>query len=115
MSKLAMVRQYRYAPAAGGLFSFIPKLLGGAVNAVTGMNLIKTKTAAVQSVAPVQKLAAAAPSSAAVKSLLGGGGGGGGIRRGKGISAKELRGFRKVSRLLHNEGMVSKRARGRKA
>lgn len=112
MSKLAMVRQYRYAPAAGGLFSFIPKILGGAVNAVTGMNLIKTKTAAVQAVAPVQKLAAA-PSSAAVKSLLGGGGGG--TRRGKGISHRELKGYRKVARLLHKEGMVSKRAHGRKA
>lgn len=35
-------------------------------------------------------------------------------RRAKGITAVELRGYRKVANLIHKEGMVSRRARGRK-
>lgn len=41
-------------------------------------------------------------------------GGWAGHRRAKGITARELRGYRKVANLLHREGMVSRRARGRK-
>lgn len=35
-------------------------------------------------------------------------------KRRKGITAVELRGYRKVANLIHKEGMVSRRARGRK-
>lgn len=109
MSKLAVLRQYRYSPAAGGLFGTIGKVLGGAVNILTGTSIFKSKAAAV---AP----AAAAPQmTAAAKQLIKNGGGGGGTRRGKGISKTELRGYRKVANLLHKEGMVSKKARGRKS
>lgn len=103
MSKLAVLRQYRYSPAAGGIFGTIGKVLGGAVNLITGSKIFGSKTAAVQQVA-------AAPQTAAVKQLMNGGGGGG-TRRGKGISKVELRGYRKVANLLHKEGMVSKKAR----
>jgi hypothetical protein len=108
VSKLAQVQNYRYSPAAGGLFSFIPKALGGIVNAVTGMNLIKPKATTVAAAPAV----APASQSAAVKALMGGGSFGV-KRRAKGITGKELRGFRKVANLLHKEGMVSKKSRGR--
>lgn len=110
MSKLAQIQTFRNAPAAGGLLSFIPKLLGGAVNAVTGLNIIKPKSTAP---ATAPSIAAAAPQSAAVKALMGGGSFGGAKRRSKGITGRELRGFRKVAKLLHKEGMVSKKSRGR--
>jgi septal ring-binding cell division protein DamX len=110
MSKLAQIQTFRNAPAAGGLFSFIPKLLGGAVNAVTGLNIIKPKSTAPATAATV---ATAVPSqTAAVKALMGGGSFGV-KRRSKGISGRELKGFRKVAKLLHKEGMVSKKSRGR--
>lgn len=103
----------RYAPAAGGLGSIITggiKLIGG---------LFKSK--AVQKVVtnPLVQGAALGAGSMAATSLLTGGGGtskgasGGWTagRRGRGITARELRGFRKVANLLHKEGMVVKRAR----
>ena len=114
MSKLQIVRQYRYGRAAGGLFSFVPKLLGGAINAASGLNIFKSKSAAIQSVA--SPAPASVFKSAAANPLLAGyGGGGRTVRRGKGITHNELRGYRKVANLIHKEGMVSKRARGRKA
>lgn len=108
MSKLAQIQTFKNAPAAGGLFSFIPKLLGGAVNAITGMNIIKPKSTA-PATAPSVPMAS---TSAAAKALMGGGSFGV-KRRSKGISGRELRGFRKVAKLLHKEGMVSKKSRGR--
>jgi hypothetical protein len=109
MSKLAHIQNYKYSPAAGGLFSFIPKALGAVVNAVTGVNLIKPKATAAVATQAQQQMPA---QPAAVKALLGGGSFGV-KRRAKGITGKELRGFRKVANLLHKEGMVSKKSRGR--
>lgn len=121
MSKLAAIRQYQYSPAAGGLFSFlapVAKFIG------KGLGIIKpaaTKAAQVVAKAgksPIGQAALYAGAGAATSALLGGGGGASGSfgyrRRSKGITARELRGYRKVARLLHQEGMVSRRARGRK-
>lgn len=113
MSKLAVIRQYRYSPAAGGIFGTIGKVLGGAVNLITGTKIFGSKAAAVQA-APNVKLpfGVGAGPSFGVNPLLKGGGG---SRKGRGITARELRGYRKVANLLHKEGMVSKKARGRKS
>ena len=54
MSKLAVLRQYRYSPAAGGIFGTIGKVLGGAVNLITGTKIFGSKAAAVQSVPQVK-------------------------------------------------------------
>jgi len=108
MSKLSQLQNFRYQPAAGGLLSFIPKALGGLVNTITGLNIIKPKVA--PPAAAITPMKAPTGTSAAVRALIGGGGT---TRRAKGISGRELRGFRKVARLLHKEGMVSKKARGR--
>lgn len=112
MSKLAFIRRYNYAPAAGGI-------LGDLWNIGKGIFGKKKK-------APVPLLPGYGvgfgqgvgttgydPMTGAAKRLTGGGGGG--FRRGKGITAKELKGFRKVSNLLHKEGMVPKRTRKGKA
>lgn len=122
MSKTALLKQYRYSPAAGGILSFlapVAKFIG------KGLGIIKpaaTKAAqvAVQAAStPAGKAAIAAGAAGAAGALLAKGGGGasgswaGGRRRGRGITARELRGYRKVARLLHQEGMVSRRARGR--
>ncbi len=109
MSKLAFIRRYNYAPAAGGL-------LGDLWNIGKGLFGKKTKAPTAPFTAPGFPVASpytlpyTSPATGA-KRLMNGGGGGGGVRRGKGISARELRGFRKVSRLLHREGMVPKRTR----
>lgn len=122
MSKTALLKQYRYSPAAGGFLSFlapVAKFIG------KGLGIIKpaaTKAAqvAVQAAGtPAGKAAIAAGAAGAAGALLARGGGGGAAaggyrRRGRGITARELRGYRKVARLLHQEGMVSRRARGRK-
>lgn len=122
MSKLAMIRQYSYSPAAGGLFS---TLIGGVGKFVgKGLGIIKpaaTKAAQVAVAAsktPVGQAALLAGGAAAASALMKGGGGGasgsfGSRRRGRGITARELRGYHKVARLLHKEGMVSRHARGR--
>jgi len=129
MSKLATLRQYRYSPAAGDLFGFLGKAVKGVVSFVKGgiKSIGKSKTAQVlaETALPAAKNAlpalAAGAAAGGLATLLKGGGGGSGAsgyygtrRRGKGITARELRGFRKVANLLHKEGMVSKRAhRGR--
>ena len=121
MSKTALLKQYRYSPAAGGFLSFlapVAKFIG------KGLGIIKpaaTKAAQVVATAaatPTGKAAIAAGAAGAAGALLarggsGGAAGGGYRRRGRGITARELRGYRKVARLLHQEGMVSRRARGR--
>ena len=120
MSKMAVIRQYQYSPAAGGIFSSIAKFVG------KGLGLIKTAAPAVATVvkSPIGKTAIAAGVGTAAGALLSGAGsakgpGGasgawaGGRRRSRGITARELRGYRKVANLIHKEGMVSKRARGR--
>lgn len=128
MSKLGTLRQYRYSPAAGDLFGFLGKAVKGVVSFVKGgiKSIGKSKTAQVlaETALPAAKKAlpalAAGAGAGAIASLTSGGGGGGASggwgsrRRGRGITARELRGFRKVSNLLHKEGMVSRRAhRGR--
>ncbi len=115
MSKLALIRQYQYSPAAGGIFSFlapVAKFIG------KGLGIIKPKVAAAVASPVVQAGLTAAATTAGVNLLKGSGSGGasgsyGTRRRSRGITARELRGYRKVARLLHAEGMVSKRARGR--
>lgn len=117
MSKTALIKHYQYSPAAGGIFSFlapVAKFIG------KGLGIIKPKVAAAVA-SPVGKAALTAAGAGAAGALLAGAGSGRGAtgswsgrRRGRGITARELRGYRKVARLLHNEGMVSRRARGRK-
>jgi hypothetical protein len=113
-----------YAPAAGG---FLGSLLKGAGKLVGGLFKKKGVQAAVTAAGTlaknpmVQTGAAIAAGTAAGALLEGGGGssggsgasGGWGYRRRRGITATELRGYRKVANLIHKEGMVSKRARGR--
>ena len=101
MSKLSQLQYFRYQPAAGGILGDILEI---------GKGIFGKKKTAPVTASPLMAIAPS-PQSAAVKALTGGGGFGGAKRRGKGITAKELRGFRKVSRLLHKEGMVSKKAR----
>jgi hypothetical protein len=119
MSKLYLMNRMRYAPAAGGLFTgiinFGKKLLG------IGKAVAPTVAATLAKPAVQTGLAVAAGVGA--NALLSGGSGGSsgsgasggwsGARRRRGITATELRGYRKVAGLIHKEGMVSKRARGR--
>jgi len=116
MSKLYAMNRMRYAPAAGGLLSgivkFGSKLLGiGKKAAPIVAKTLKN---------PMVQTAAIIGAGEAAGALLEGGGGGSGAsggwscrRRRRGITATELRGYRKVANLIHKEGMVSKRARGR--
>lgn len=124
MSKLGMLRQYQYSPAAGGFLSgaigaigkFIGKGLGIIKPAATKAALVVSKAAKT----PVGQAAIYTGAGIAASQLLEGGGGKGAAggwaprRRSRGITARELRGYRKVANLLHKEGMVSKRVRGRK-
>lgn len=114
MSKLAGIRAYQQSGYyAGGLLDIVKK----GAKAVKG--LISKGGAAMKG------LTAKGGGMEAIMQQLGltpGGGGeaaggaaaGGARRRSRGITARELRGYRKVSNLLHREGMVSRRARGRK-
>lgn len=122
MSKLATIRQYQYSPAAGGLFSTI---IGGVGKFIgKGLGLIKSGAPKVAAAAvkaaktPVGQAALYTGAAVGAQALMSGGGSSGGWsgtrRRSRGITARELRGYRKVARLLHQEGMVSRRARGRK-
>jgi len=122
MSKLAVIQQYRYSPAAGGLFSGIVSAVGKFIG--KGLGIIKpaaTKAAAAAAKVaktPAGQTAIMVGGMTAAEALMRGGGGGGATggwtrRRSRGITARELRGYRKVANLLHKEGMVSKRARGR--
>jgi hypothetical protein len=115
MSKLYAMNRMRYAPAAGGLLSGIVKF---------GSKLLGIGKKAAPIVAktmknPMVQTAAIIGAGEAAGALLGGGSGGSGAsggwapRRRRGITATELRGYRKVANLIHKEGMVSKRARGR--
>jgi len=121
MSKLAVIRQYQYSPSAGGLFAFLApaaKIVGKALGIIKPAAAKAAQAAATAAKSPVGQAALYAGAGAATSALLAGGGHGasGGYcykRRSRGITARELRGYRKVARLLHNEGMVSKRARGR--
>ena len=116
------------SPAAGDLLTTGTKIIGG-VGKFFG-NLFRSK-AGKAAAAAAKKLASSkvgqtalgVGSALAINQILdsapsmpgqpGGGAGGGwtGRRRAKGITARELRGFRKVARLLHKEGMVIKHHR----
>jgi hypothetical protein len=115
MSKLYMMNRMQMSPAAGGLFSGIVKLgakLLGIGKKVAPVVVQAAKNPAVQMGAAV--LGAEAAGALLAPSGSGGGSSGGWTRRRRrGITATELRGFRKVANLIHKEGMVSKRARGR--
>lgn len=125
MSKLAVIKQYQYSPAAGGFFSFLPAIGKAALKFVgKGLGIIKPAAAKVAQAAttPTGKAVLTAATAGGAAALLSGGGskapGGasgyyGTRRRSRGITARELRGYRKVANLIHKEGMVSKRARGR--
>lgn len=124
MSKLGTIQQYRYSPAAGGFLSAAIKGIGKFVG--KGLGIIKPAASKAAQVAvkaaksPVGQAAITVGAMEAASALMKGGGGGGGAtggwtgRRRRGITATELRGYRKVANLIHKEGMVSKRARGRK-
>jgi hypothetical protein len=116
MSKLYMINRMAGAPAAGGLLSgvlnFGKKLLGIGKKAATVM-APTLKNPLVQTGLMIGAgEAAGALLDGAVRSSGGASGGWSGRRR-RGITATELRGYRKVANLIHKEGMVSKRARGR--
>jgi hypothetical protein len=107
MSKLAFIKRYNYAPAAGGILGDLWDIGKG----IFGKKKTKAPSIIPGFSAPGFPIAAPYTSPQTGAKRLMNGGGGGGIRRGKGISARELKGFRKVSRLLHREGMVPKRTR----
>jgi hypothetical protein len=114
MSKLYLMNRMQMSPAAGGLFSGIVKF--GAKLLGIGKKVAPVVVAAAKN--PAVQMGAAVLGAEAAGALLSGGGGGGSTggwtrRRRRGITATELRGFRKVANLIHKEGMVSKRARGR--
>lgn len=117
MSKMYQLNRMRYGAAAGDPW------LGTLVKGVVGL-FKKKAPAVVGAVAKAAKtpvgrqiaggVAAGAGWAAGEKILGGGGSGASGSwapRRAKGITARELRGYRKVANLLHREGMVSRRAR----
>jgi len=120
MSKLAFIRRYNYAPAAGGILGDIWNIGKGlfgkkkaAATVTTPQITVGRKSFSGIGFGSGVGIAGYDPTTGA--SRLTAGYGGGSYRRGKGITAKELKGFRKVSRLLHREGMVPKRTRKGKA
>ena len=122
MSKMYALNRMRYGAAAGdpwlgSLLKAGGKLIGGLFKKKVPAAIAKVATS------PAGRAVAGGVAGglgwAAGEAILGGGGGRGasgsfGPRRAKGITARELRGYRKVANLLHREGMVSRRARGRK-
>lgn len=122
MSKMYQMNRMRNSAAAGGLLTGLiggaGKLLGKLFQSKgTKLAIAAGKKALANPV--VQTGLMIGGSEVASNLLMGGGrssggaGGGWGSRRRKGITATELRGYRKVASLIHKEGMVSKRARGR--
>ncbi len=116
MSNLYLLNRMSYAPAAGGLLTGIinvgKKILG------IGKKVAPAVTSTLKN--PVVQTGLAIGAGEIAGNLLAGSGGGGrgasggwAPRRRRGITATELRGYRKVANLIHKEGMVSKRARGR--
>jgi len=116
LSKLYLINRMSGAPAAGGLLS-------GIVNIGKSILGIGKKAAPVIASTlknPAVQTGLMVGAGTAASALLSGGGSSGGAsggwsgtRRRRGITATELRGYRKVANLIHKEGMVSKRARGR--
>src|SRR5512136_711773 len=122
MSKLYQLNRMRGSAAAGDLWGSLLKLGGKAVKGIGKLFSKKTKTVIAEQVLPAAKkvipYALPAVGVEVAQALMNGGGkqsagatGGWGTRRRRGITATELRGFHKVARLLHKEGMVVKHAR----
>ncbi len=116
MSKLYLLNRMSKAPAAGGLLSGIVNI-GKSILGI-GKKALPAVTQVIKN--PAVQTGLIVGAGTAASSLLSGGGGGSGAsggwtgtRRRRGITATELRGYRKVANLIHKEGMVSKRARGR--
>jgi len=119
VSKMYMMNRMAYAPAAGGLLSGIAKLAGkvfgsSAAKKAAALAVKAAKNPLVQTAAIVGGGELAGALLAPSKASGGASGSWGAPRRRRGITATELRGYRKVANLIHKEGMVSKRARGRK-
>ena len=118
MSKLYDLQRMGSAPAAGSIFTSI---IGGAAKLVGKLTQSKaTRAAIAYAKANPGKIATGAAGAAGLAlGLASGGGGGRGAsgswgRRRKGITATELRGFRKVSCLLHKEGMSIRKPASRR-
>lgn len=117
MSKLYQLNRMRNSPAAGDIFSTGLKLIGGLFKSkATRTALAAAKKLAANPVA--QAVGAGAIAGIGIDLLSGqkapavrGAGGCWTGRRRKGITATELRGFRKVAKLLHKEGMTIKKHR----
>lgn len=117
MSKMYQLNRMTYGAAAGD--PWIGSLIKGAIGLFKKKApAVLAKGAAIVKTPVGRQIAggvAAGAGWAAGEKILGGGRGAGGgwgaPRRAKGITARELRGYRKVANLLHREGMVSRRAR----
>lgn len=121
MSKLYQMNRMRNSAAAGGLLTSMIGSAGKLIGKVFQSKGTKLAIAAGKKALanPMVQTGLMIGGAEAASALLAGGGGSRGAtgtwrRRGRGITATELRGFRKVAGLLHKEGMVSSRARGRK-
>ncbi len=115
MSKLYLLNRMSNAPAAGGLLSGIVNI----GKSILGIGKKALPVAATMIKNPAVQTGLMVGAGVGANALLSGGGSSGGAsggwsgRRRRGITATELRGYRKVANLIHKEGMVSKRARGR--
>lgn len=124
MSKLYAINRMTYGAAAGDPFlgsiaKAAGKFLGGLFRKKSVTKIVQVaqqlpKGKAFQVIAPA--VAGGVAWAGAEKLMSGGGASGswGPRRRRRGITAMELRGYRKVANLIHKEGMVSRRARGRR-
>jgi len=116
MSKMYQLNRMSNGAAAGGLIDMAAKGILSLFKK-KGPKVIQTAGKLIQT--PAGKTIATGVAGGAGwaigEKMLGGGGrgasGGWAPRRAKGITARELRGYRKVANLLHREGMVSRRAR----
>lgn len=120
MSKMYNLNRMRYAAAAGGPLTGILKGAGKLIGGIFKSKAARAAAAAAKAAArnPIVQTGMIVGGGELAGALMskGGGGSGGasgswGVRRRRGITATELRGFRKVANLLHKEGMVVKRAR----
>lgn len=116
MSKLAYLKATRgqagALPILGAIAKFVPKLISGGAKLLG----IGKKVAATPVGKQIGGALATGAGFAAASKMLGGGGGASGSfgprRKGRGITATELRGFNKVAGLLHRVGMVPRKTRG---
>jgi len=119
MSKLYDLNRMSGSPAAGGLLSGALGFVAKTVGKITQSKAARAAIAYAKA-NPGKVAAGAAGAAGAALGLVAGSGGGRGAsgswgtRRRKGITATELRGFRKVSCLLHKEGMSIRKPAGRR-